>query len=102
MLRLHFTLVLHNESGEYQTCSFVSMKRVQCAQPISGDKLMDVRYPQHRAAQLVSDKDPMQMDLNDPLFEQQYIMTVFYYSLDGDNWSSSDGWLSGESECSWE
>jgi len=30
MLRLHFTLVLHHESDAYQTCSKVSMNRVQC------------------------------------------------------------------------
>ncbi|KAL7490080.1 hypothetical protein ACHAW6_015807 [Cyclotella cf. meneghiniana] len=70
--------------------------------PISGDKLMDVGSPQHRAARWISDEDPMQMDVNDPGFEQRYIMAVFYYSLDGDNWSSSDRWLSGESECNWE
>ncbi|KAL3787344.1 hypothetical protein HJC23_004369 [Cyclotella cryptica] len=70
--------------------------------PISGDKLMDIGSPQHRAARWISDEDPMQMDINDPGFEQRYIMAVFYYSLDGENWSSSDGWLSGESECNWE
>ena len=30
MLRLHVSLVLHNESGAYQTCSYVSMNRLQC------------------------------------------------------------------------
>ena len=30
MLRLHFTLVLHNESGTYQTCSYVSMNKLRC------------------------------------------------------------------------
>ena len=28
MPRLNFTLVLHNESGAYQTCSYVCMNRV--------------------------------------------------------------------------
>jgi hypothetical protein len=70
--------------------------------PISGDALMEVGSPQYRAARWISDEDPMQLDINDLGFEQRYVMAVFYYSLDGDNWSSSDGWLSGDSECTWE
>jgi hypothetical protein len=70
--------------------------------PISGETLMDVVSPQHKAARWIADEDPMQLDINDPGFEQRYAMAVFYYSLDGDNWNSKDGWLSGQSECDWE
>lgn len=70
--------------------------------PISGDALMEVGSPQHRAARWIADEDPMNLDMNDPGFEQRYAMAVFYYSLDGDNWNSKDGWLSGQSECDWE
>ena len=68
---------------------------------ISGEALMDVGSPQHRAAKWISDEDPMQLNIDDPGFEQRYVMAVFYYSLNGDDWSSSDGWLSGDSECTW-
>ena len=70
--------------------------------PISGETLLDVGSPQYKAANWIADEDPMQLDINDPGFEQRYAMAVFYYSLDGDNWNSKSGWLSGESECSWE
>jgi hypothetical protein len=70
--------------------------------PISGEALMDVGSPQHKAAVWIANEDPMQLDINDPGFEQRYAMAVFYFSLDGDNWNSKDGWLSGQSECDWE
>lgn len=75
---------------------------VEKLMPISGDKLLDVGSPQHKAARWVADEDPMQLDMDDPSFQQRYVMAVFYYSLDGDNWNSKDGWLSGQSECNWE
>ena len=70
--------------------------------PISGEALIDVGSPQYKAAKWIADDDPMQLDINDPGFEQRYAMAAFYYSLDGDNWNSKDGWLSGKSECDWE
>mmetsp|Transcript_26969 Transcript_26969/g.56758 ORF Transcript_26969/g.56758 Transcript_26969/m.56758 type:complete len:708 (+) Transcript_26969:166-2289(+) len=67
--------------------------------PLSGNALYDPQTPQHKAARWISDVD--QMDLNHPGFEQRYAMAVFYYSTDGDNWQTQDGWLKEGSECNW-
>lgn len=70
--------------------------------PISGETLIDVGSPQYEAAKWIADDDPMQLDIYDSGFEQRYAMAVLYYSLDGDDWYSKEGWLSGKSECDWE
>ncbi len=72
---------------------------VEKLMPLSGNALYDPQTPQHKAARWISDVD--QMDLNHPGFEQRYAMAVFYYSTNGDNWQTSDGWLKKDSECTW-
>ena len=37
-----------------------------------------------------------------PTLEQRYALAAFYFSTGGPGWLSSDGWASGEPECTWE
>jgi hypothetical protein len=32
---------------------------------------------------------------------QRYVLAVFYYSTNGDEWRRNTGWLSDEDECTW-
>jgi hypothetical protein len=41
------------------------------------------------------------LSINDAGFTQRYIMALFYYAMDGDNWVQKQGWLSEKSECEW-
>ena len=69
--------------------------------PLSGDALNVQGSPQYNAAMWISDKDERNLDLSDGGFEQRYIMALFYYAMDGNNWNQKQGWLTGESECYW-
>lgn len=42
------------------------------------------------------------LDLDDPRFEQRYVMALFYFATDGDNWERNAGWLGPRSECEWQ
>lgn len=65
-----------------------------------GAALEDVESPQSRALQwLVSNKQLA--EYQDWKRIQRYVLAVIYYSLDGDNWFESTGWMSDEDECSW-
>ena len=70
--------------------------------PLSGEAaLKEVNSPQNMAARWISDDDLMMMDLDNPGFEQRYVMALFYYATDGSLWINSNGWLSEDSECFW-
>lgn len=69
--------------------------------PLSGEQLIQDGSPQQRAARWIADDDPMQLDINDPSFEERYAMGVMFYSLNGDNWGFTN-WLTGASECNWD
>ncbi len=49
----------------------------------------------------------MQVDLEsnkcmkDHKIIQRYLLSVFYHSAGGENWSNKDGWLEEEDECGW-
>ena len=65
------------------------------------DALKEVNSPQNLAARWISDYDGMMMDLDDPGFEQRYVMAVFYFAMDGPSWKTQYGWLGEESVCEW-
>lgn len=69
--------------------------------PISGDALYVQGSPQYKAAMWISDQDERNLDLDDPGFEQRYIMAVFYFAMDGNMWENNNGWLGPDSECFW-
>ncbi|EJK66618.1 hypothetical protein THAOC_12449 [Thalassiosira oceanica] len=69
---------------------------------LSGEDVFnDTSSPQFLAAMWISHEDTLQLGVDDPRFEQRYIMALFYYAMDGNNWNQKQGWLSGESECYW-
>lgn len=69
--------------------------------PLSGDAVREPGSPQYYAAMWMADDDPMRMELDHPGFEQRYIIAMFYYATDGNNWKERNGWLTGTSECEW-
>lgn len=85
------------------------MDIVRKLEPISGDLPRIQGTPQYFAAMWMADDDPIPnlstgstgLELDDPRFEQRYIMALFYYAMDGPNWVNNNGWLGEESECYW-
>lgn len=83
--------------------------------PISGEEAMqDTNSPQYQAARWVSDEDPLGLPLESPQYLQRYVLAVFYFSTNGDDWMhcgrldpicggdpDEDSWLSESSECIW-
>ena len=66
--------------------------------------------PQYKAALWIADQDELNVPLpSDPTnystsfdFVQRYIMAVFYFALDGPNWTKKMEFLSGKSVCEWQ
>jgi len=52
------------------------------------------------------DTDTWEPDKGDPnrdyLWLERYVMAVFYFSINGPNWSGKDTWLSSQPVCNWE
>jgi hypothetical protein len=93
--------MMPSESPSSMPSSVYFTEVVEKLNPLSGERLNDVGSPQFRAAKWIADEDPMRMDLDDPGFEQRYVMAAFYYAMDGPNWSTKTGWLGEGSECDW-
>ena len=68
---------------------------------LSGDALHEQGSPQYRAAMWMADDDPLNLELSDAGFEQRYVLALFYFAMDGPNWTENNGWLSELSECFW-
>jgi len=72
-------------------------------------ELQNENTPQYKAARWVADQDEANLPLpsnpndydNSFEFVQRYIMAVFYFSLDGANWTKKMDFLSGASVCDW-
>lgn len=67
-----------------------------------GSILNDPSTPQGRAFAYLASDDPF---LSDPCvsttIQQRYGLTTMYYSLGGEAWLNSDGWLGDDQECLW-
>jgi hypothetical protein len=84
---------------------------------ISGtETFSDGSTPQYKAASWLADSDSYSRDLDvaSPKFIQRYVLTVFYFSMNGDSWDGcnrvypacnigkrSEPWISGTDECTW-
>ena len=89
------------------------MEVVEKLTSLSGEEALKTPgTPQNRAAHWIADFDPIPnlsrtrssgtgLDLDDPRFEQRYVMALFYYAMDGVNCNQNAKWLSSESECYW-
>ena len=83
--------------------------------PVSGAEALQNRSsPQYQAAQWVSEEDELALPMDDPQLFQRYLLAVFYFAMNGDDWSNcgrndptcggdpdEDSWLSASSECIW-
>ena len=93
-------------SGQPTSAKF--MEIVDFLTPLSGNALKVQGSPQYKAAMWMESGDMMPnsrggtgLSIEDPGFTQRYIMALFYYAMDGDNWVQKQGWLSEKSECEW-
>jgi hypothetical protein len=93
-------------SGQPTSTKF--MEIVEFLTPLSGNALKVQGSPQYKAAMWMESGDMMPnsrggtgLSINDAGFTQRYIMALFYYAMDGDNWVQKQGWLSEKSECEW-
>ena len=104
-----FPSLMPSGSPSSEPTSVKYMEIVRKLEPLSGDAPRILGTPQYHAAMWMADKDPIPnlstgstgLDLDDPQFEQRYIMALFYFAMDGPNWENNNGWLSEESECFW-
>lgn len=93
-------------SGQPTSTKF--MEIVDFLTPLSGNSLKVQGSPQYKAAMWMESGDMIPnsrggtgLSIDDPGFTQRYIMALFYYAMDGDNWVQKQGWLSEKSECEW-
>mmetsp|Transcript_10564 Transcript_10564/g.16057 ORF Transcript_10564/g.16057 Transcript_10564/m.16057 type:complete len:721 (-) Transcript_10564:1143-3305(-) len=93
-------------SGQPTSTRF--MEIVEFLMPLSGNALKVQGSPQYKAAMWMESGDMMPnsrggtgLSIQDAGFTQRYIMALFYYAMDGDNWVQKQGWLSEKSECEW-
>jgi len=71
---------------------------------ISGDAIYNISAPQYIAYDWMLNKDPATLDLNsltEHELYQRYIVTLFYFSLNGDNWIEQYGFLEESHVCEW-
>ena len=100
---------LPNENPTEKDSSIISPTRYpgsteERLKMISGDSIYNISTPQYAAYDWLLNKDPANLDL-DSLTEQElnqrYIATLFYFSLNGDNWIEQYGFLEEPHVCEW-
>ncbi|KAL3939029.1 MAG: hypothetical protein SGBAC_006176 [Bacillariaceae sp.] len=70
--------------------------------PLSTREVMtDSSSAQHMALQWLALSDPAQLDPEDENLSERYLVALLYFSTKGDNWFTSDNYLSGRSVCDW-
>ena len=68
---------------------------------VSSEPETEIEKPRTKALNWIINLDSQKLSASAPRLQQRYIMAVFYFILDGQNWSHSP-WLSGEtSVCDW-
>ena len=74
----------------------------------SSSDLQNTASAQYKAATWISNDDERQLDIPETMdeedsfkFVQRYVMAVFYFALNGPNWTRQVGFLSGEATCDW-
>jgi len=75
---------------------------VELIQAVSPGATTDPASPQGMALQWISFDDPAQVNpCTYATVQQRFALATLYFATDGENWSGSEYWLSGEPECSW-
>jgi Leucine-rich repeat (LRR) protein len=57
--------------------------------------------PQSKAFEWLVDLDSDLNAYSERQLIQRFVMATFFFSTNGENWSSNEGWLSAENECRW-
>jgi len=64
--------------------------------------LRDMTTPQGKAFDWIARQDPLELDADDLLAQQRYVLAVLYFALKGPNWHyGKKSWLSKNKECDW-
>lgn len=69
--------------------------------PESLQKWEDPLSPQARAVRWLISNAPNATVLNFSPVVEKYVLAVFYYSTNGDEWDDNSGWLSSSDQCEW-
>ncbi|CAJ1970496.1 unnamed protein product [Cylindrotheca closterium] len=70
--------------------------------PLSTKEAMtDSSHAQNLAIEWLAFSDPAQLDPGDENMSERYLVALFYYAMQGDNWFTSDNHLSGRPVCDW-
>ncbi|KAL3936248.1 MAG: hypothetical protein SGBAC_008391 [Bacillariaceae sp.] len=56
---------------------------------------------QHKALLWVANEDPAKLKTYDSALMERYMLAVFYYSSNPDEWTTQDGWMTGTGYCAW-
>ncbi|CAJ1967632.1 unnamed protein product [Cylindrotheca closterium] len=56
---------------------------------------------QYAALQWVANKDPAKLKTYDSALMERYILAVFYYASNPDEWTNNDGWMTATGYCAW-
>lgn len=97
-------LIIFPYSNEITNCGISAEKRTQdlasIITSVSGDQILnDTESPQFKAASWLIQEDIVCP--SDEFVIQRYIMAVFYFSTNGDNWNNIYNFLSNDNECNW-
>ena len=71
------------------------------------DDLSDADSPQYKAAEWISDDDPLRVPIPEDkkesrtAFVERYALAVFFFATSGDEWAFNLGFVSGKLTCSW-
>jgi len=75
---------------------------MEILQYISGSEIKLENSPRNYAAQWLLESDKVPLPPTDSRFVQRYVMAVLYYSLNGENWERSEGWMGQDDICHWQ
>ena len=83
--------------------TFYSDATIESLEDISGDFLFDVSTPQYAAYDwILNNSGNYDIDnLTEDELNDRYIAALFYFSLNGDNWSNQYGFLEDTHVCEW-
>jgi hypothetical protein len=82
----------------------VSFRKFLIAQAISTEEqLTDAFTPQYKALTWLSDEDTISQPTDEVAVTRRYVMAVFYYSMNGENWVEEFSWLDPRRDvCDWD
>jgi len=81
--------------------TFTALKgMVESVWPHSGETLSDSSSPPYKALTWLANNMNLEAYVEWKRI-QRYVLAVFYYSMNGDNWTIQGYWMSDDDECTW-